>query len=100
MRERNIKLLTVYINMNKLITKLHLLFILLWSIEVHAATTGINWGKIIIEIIPIIFFIITFLVLLKWSQKKANDVNNKIVESNEEVARQIKRIADHFEKNS
>ena len=73
---------------------------LIWSVEVQAATRSINWVKVAVDVVPVLLFIITFFGILKWSQKKVNDVNKKIIESNEEVARQVKRIADHLEKNS
>ena len=73
---------------------------MLWCVQAEAATKSINYAKIIIELVPLLLFVITFVGLMRWSQKKTSAVNDKIVESNEEVARQIKRIADHLEKDS
>lgn len=87
-------------DMKKQIKQLPLILFLTWSIEAHAASQSISWAAVLIKAMPILIFIVSFVVIMKWSQKKVNEVNNKIAESNEEIAQQIKRIADHLEKNS
>lgn len=70
------------------------------SIEAFAHNQRSLTTSVIINVVPILIFVVVWIILMRGMGKKTAAVNDKIVESNEEVARQVKRIADHLEKSS
>ena len=56
--------------------------------------------SVIVNIVPILLFIGVWIYLMKKMSKGSCDVNERIIESNDRLTDQIKRIADHLEKNS
>ena len=68
--------------------------------EVLAASQRSLTTSIIVNVVPIILFIITWLWLMRVQTKKTHPLNERIAESNERISEQLERIADHLEKNS
>lgn len=58
------------------------------------------WTELLVASFPIILFVVVFYIFLRAFGNKTKNINEKILESNIEIANQLKRIADHVEKNS
>ncbi|SMF67825.1 hypothetical protein SAMN02745866_04311 [Alteromonadaceae bacterium Bs31] len=58
------------------------------------------WTELLVASFPILLFVVVFYIFLRAFGNKTKNINEKILESNIEIANQLKRIADHVEKNS
>ena len=106
MRMRSSKLLTIRLLVtmkfqNKKMIKLYLfIFLVLLPIEVVFAAEKNLVKSVIVNLLPIILFIGVWIYLMKNYAKNGREINKEVAESNDRLAEQIKRIADHLEKNS
>jgi len=68
--------------------------------EVMAQNQRSFSSTLLVNVLPLIIFIAVFIIIMKFYGKKTTDINERIVKSNEDIAKQVKRIADHLENNS
>lgn len=82
------------------LNKASLMLFFLTTTDVMAHSQRSLTSSIIINTLPIIIFVVVWIILMKIFGNKTASINEKIIESNNEVAKQVKRIADHLEKDS
>lgn len=66
--------------------------------------TGVKkplWEQLLVASFPIILFISVFIIVMRlFYVKGGKNINERILESNLEIAKELKRIADHVDKKS
>lgn len=58
------------------------------------------WGNLFVASFSIILIVFVFWFFMRSMNKGGENINEKLLESNLEIAKELKRIADHVEKNS
>ena len=58
------------------------------------------WHNLLVASFPILIFIFVFWLFMRSMNKNGKNINERILESNLEIAKELKRIAGHVEKQS
>lgn len=56
--------------------------------------------KLVVALFPVFVIIVVFIVLMRFVKKDTKDMQERLLESNLDIAKQLKRIADHLDGQS
>ena len=66
----------------------------------HEADKKSVWENLFVAFFPILLIVFVFWLFMRSMNKGGKSINERLLESNLEIAKELKRIADHVEKNS
>ncbi len=58
------------------------------------------WEKLFVASFPVLIIILVFYIFARLANKGVRNINERVVESNEKIAKELKRIADLIDKQS
>lgn len=81
------------------------IYLLLWALipvvaYAHEEEKKSVWENLFIASFPILLIFFVFWIFIRSTKKDGKNINERILDSNLEIAKELKRIADHVEKNS